>query len=83
MNLDEYRAREGMTAAPTSRLADSAPKRYSITQVHAMIATLDAWIESSEEALDNTPESNYERATMLENRLAALNDARDALGDIE
>jgi len=59
---------------------------YSITRVHNMMATLQEWIEQSENTLQNEEAKtspNEDRIENLTTRLDSLNTARDALDEIE
>lgn len=61
-------------------------KRYSIVQVRRMVAELDAWIESTQDALDNAEDAatpNEERIDKLQTRLDALTNAKEELEGIE
>jgi septal ring factor EnvC (AmiA/AmiB activator) len=60
--------------------------RYNIKSVQSMIAQLEAWIEQTEETLGNAEDAEYpneERIDKLNERLASLEQAKDALEEIE
>ena len=61
-------------------------KKYSITQINRVLEELRAWHESTEETLDNEENKDYpneERVDMLQTRLDSLQEAIDALENIE
>ena len=67
-------------------MAADTIKRYSIIQVRRVTAELEAWIESSQDALDNAESMdspNEDRIEALANRIDALQAALDALQEIE
>lgn len=60
--------------------------RFNIRSLANMIAQLEAWIESSQESLDNEElreHPNNERVDSLTDRLDNLNSALDSLSQIE
>lgn len=60
--------------------------RYSIIQIQRMMADLEAWIESSSDALNNEEAKDYPNEDRLDNlntRIDALQAAYDALAEIE
>lgn len=60
--------------------------RYNIKSVQSMIAQLEAWIEQTEETLGNAEDADYpneERIDKLNERLASLEQAKEALEEIE
>ena len=88
VTLAELQASAGIATAPAPREQPvrSGPPAYSITQVRRVMAELKSWIETSEETLDNAESADYPndgRIDKLQTRLEALNDALNALGDIE
>ena len=77
--------RRAYEQAPLSSIPEDE-MAYSITRVHDMMATLQGWIEQSENTLQNEEAKtspNEDRIENLTTRLDSLNTARDALDEIE
>lgn len=63
-----------------------AVKRYSITGVKRILAELEAWLEQSQDSLDSEEGRDYpndERLDRLTQRVDSLQQAYDALDEIE
>jgi two-component sensor histidine kinase len=59
--------------------------RYNIRTVHNLLEIINEWIESAEESLDNEQQRDYpsnERLDSLQNRIDALNLAKESLESI-
>ena len=60
--------------------------RYTILALRDMLRTLNAWVAATEGFIDTATAADYpndERIDMLETRLDALQNAIDALGDLD
>mgnify|MGYP001573812012 CR=1 FL=1 len=63
-----------------------ADKTYSITQINRVMRELEHWIDQSQETLDNEESRDYpneERLDKLQKRIDGLQNAYDALEEIE
>ena len=60
--------------------------RFNSSSLVNMVAQLEAWVESSQDALDNAENADYpndERCYSLEQRIDRLNEAIDILYEIK
>lgn len=67
-------------------MAQETTTRYSIVSVRKMITQLERWIDDTTEVIDNEESKNYpneSRIDKLNERLSALEEAKDALESIE
>jgi hypothetical protein len=70
----------------TPRMAIEKIPSYSIIQVRKVLTYLEEWISTTEESLGNAKDAAYpneEHIDKLNERLSALDIARDALEEIE